>query len=64
VGEPTTDCKNIKNARYGILTEALMKGFFYFIFLSWYIGTGILEELVVSIIRVIQELFSTLFGLP
>ena len=63
MGEPTTDCKNIKNARYGILTEALMKGF-YFILLSWYIGTGILEELVVSIIRVIQELFSTLFGLP
>ena len=31
---------------------------------SWYIGTDVSEELAVSIISVIQELFSTLIGLP
>lgn len=34
MGEHTTDCKNIKKARYGILTEALMK--FLFFLVSWY----------------------------
>lgn len=27
--EPATDCKNINNARYGILTKALMKCLFF-----------------------------------
>jgi len=32
VREPTTDCKNINNARYDILTEALMKFLFFLVY--------------------------------
>ena len=37
MGEPTIDCENIKNSRYDILTEALVKFLFFLVYDAVYL---------------------------